>query len=265
MSDNRPVGLFDSGLGGLTVFEQVVDMLPRESVVYFGDTANVPYGGRNVKQLVELGDRIIRFLMRQGVKYVLFACNTSSSVSIGVLSKRYPAPMIGLVMPGARSAVAATRNKRVGILATEATVKSGSYPAAISSLDPEVLTFSQAAPLLVPLVESGKVETPEAEEALRVYLRPFKEAQIDTLVLGCTHYPFFTGAIRRILGKEIAMVDPAVATIAEAQRDIMQRGMQGGVSPPRYEFYTSGDPEEFDRLAGLLSARRLPGAVKVKL
>ncbi|RJX20940.1 MAG: glutamate racemase [Ammonifex sp.] len=265
MNDNRPVGLFDSGLGGLTVFEQVVNMLPRESVVYFGDTANVPYGGREVNELVELGDRIIRFLMGKGVKYVLFACNTSSSVSIGILRERYPVPMIGLVRPGARSAVAATRNKRIGILATEATVKSGSYPEAIASIDPAVQIFSQAAPLLVPLVEGGRVETPEAKKALGAYLAPFREAQIDTLVLGCTHYPFFAGPILQILGEKVAMVDPAVATTAEARREIMQRGMQGGESQPRYEFYTSGDPEEFNRLAGLLSTRRLPGAIKVEI
>jgi glutamate racemase len=265
MNDNRPVGLFDSGLGGLTVFEQVVNMLPCESVVYFGDTANVPYGGREVKELIEIGDRIIRFLVGRGVKYVLFACNTSSSVSIGILRERYLVPMTGLVIPGARSAVAATRNKRIGILATEATVKSGSYPVAIASLDQAVQTFSQAAPMLVPLVEDGKVETPEAKEALAAYLAPLRAAQIDTLILGCTHYPFFTGAIRRILGPEVAMVDPAVAATAEARRDIIQRGMQGVASRPRYEFYTSGDPEEFNRLAGLLSARRLPGAVKVEI
>lgn len=264
MNDDRPLGLFDSGLGGLTVFEQVVRLLPSESVVYFGDTANVPYGARSVRELVELGDRIIRFLLAKRVKAVIFACNTSSSVSIHILRKKYPVPMFGLVEPGARLAVAVTKRKRIGLLATEATVRSGSYVRAITALDPEVQVFSQAAPLLVPLVESGKVDTPEAEVALQEYLAPLKAAAIDTLILGCTHYPFFAPAISRILGPEVVLVDPAVAIVQEAKEALGKWGMFAGLGKPRYEFYVSGDPGEFDLLAKRLAARELPPAVQVK-
>jgi glutamate racemase len=265
MGDKRPVGLFDSGIGGLTVFERVTSILPDESVVYFGDTANVPYGGRPVEELVRFGDRIIRFLLQKSVKCVIFACNTSSSVSIGFLREKYAVPMVGLVEPGVRMAAAATRNKRVGLLATEATVKSGSYPRAMAGLDPEITVFSQAAPLLVPLVEAGKTDTPEAEAALTEYLEPLKKAGVDTLILGCTHYPFFAPLISRILGTEVVLVDPAVATVEEAQRVLAEQGMLANPGGARYEFYVSGDPGEFDRLAVLFSCRRLPPAEKVEL
>lgn len=264
MNDNRPLGLFDSGLGGLTVFEQVVRILPAEPVVYFGDTANVPYGGRTVKELVALGDRIVRFLLDRKVKAVIFACNTSSSVSIHILRQKYPVPMFGLVEPGARMAVGVTKVKRIGILATEATVRSGSYPAAITALDPEVRVFSQAAPLLVPFVETGRVETPEAAAALQEYLEPLKAAGIDTLILGCTHYPFFAPAISRILGPEVTLVDPAVAMVREVKEELGKRGMLASGGRPRHEFYVSGNPHEFDLLAKRLSPWQLPPAVQVK-
>lgn len=264
MNDNRPVGMFDSGIGGLTVFEQVTYLLPHESLIYFGDTANVPYGGRPVNELIQLGDRIIRFLMTQKVKYVVFACNTSSSVSIGVLRERYPVPMIGLVEPGARMAVAATKNKRVGLLATEITVKSGSYPRAITEIDQNVQVFSQAAPRLVPLVEAGKVNTPEAKAALTEYLAPLKGAGIDTLVFGCTHYPFFAEDVSQILGPEVTLVDPAVAIAMEAEEDMRRRGLLAQSGRPVHKFYVSGNPEEFDRLAERFSKQLLPRAIKVE-
>ncbi|HIE11862.1 MAG TPA: glutamate racemase [Desulfotomaculum sp.] len=263
MGDRRPIGLFDSGIGGITVFEQVRRILPDESVIYFGDSANVPYGGRPVSELVALGDRIIRFLLSKKVKIVLFACNTSSSVSIGVLRERYPVPMIGLVEPGAQMAVRATRNGKVGLIATEATVKSESYPKAVAAIAPEVRVFSSAAPALVPLVEAGKVDTPEAEEALNVYLAPLKEAGVDTLILGCTHYPFFNPLISRILGPEVVLVDPAEATTIEARKELVRRGILTSKGKVKHEFYVSGDPEEFDRLAERFSSWRLPAAKKV--
>ncbi|MEW6448361.1 MAG: glutamate racemase [Bacillota bacterium] len=264
MGDRRPVGLFDSGIGGITVFEQVKRVLPHESVIYFGDNANVPYGGRPVSELVALGDRIIRFLLSKKVKIVIFACNTSSSVSIGVLRERHPVPMVGLVEPGARMAVAATRNRKVGLMATEVTVESGSYPKAIAVMAPEVRVFSQAAPALVPLAEAGKVDTPEAEEALNLYLGPLKEAGIDTLILGCTHYPLFSPLISRILGPEVVLVDPAEATVVEARRELANRGILANQGEATYEFYVSGSTEEFNRLAERFSSWRLPPAKKVK-
>lgn len=264
MGDRRPIGLFDSGIGGITVFEQVKRILPYESVVYFGDNANVPYGGRPVSELVALGDRIIRFLLSKKVKIVIFACNTSSSVSISILRERYPVPMIGLVEPGAQMAVSVTRNGKIGLLATQATVKSESYPKAVAAIAPGARVFSRAAPALVPLVETGKVDTPEAEEALYIYLGPLKEAGIDTLILGCTHYPFLSPLISRILGPKVVLVDPAEATTVEARRELVKRGMIAHEGEVTHQFYVSGDPEEFNRLAELFSSGQLPPAKKVK-
>ncbi|MBC7105856.1 MAG: glutamate racemase, partial [Firmicutes bacterium] len=169
MEQSRPIGLFDSGIGGLTVLKEVRRLLPGESVLYFGDTAYVPYGPRPPAELVALGYRIIEFLAAMGAKYVIFACNTSSSVSLGILRHRFPLPMVGLVEPGAAAAVGVTRNGRVGILATEATVRAGAYERAIKRMAPEVEVFSQPAPRLVPIVEGGQMGTPAAREAVGEY------------------------------------------------------------------------------------------------
>ena len=226
MSDRRPLGMFDSGVGGLTVFEQVARYLPQESVVYFGDTLNVPYGGRSVRELLAFGDRIIRFFCKKNVKYIIFACNTSSSVSLGFLRERYSVPMLGLVEPAAQEALAATRNKRIGLLATEATVRSNSYAQTLTRLDPEVKVFSQPAPRLVPLVETSRVKSSEAAEAVATYIAPLKEAGIDTLILGCTHYPFFIPMISRLLGPEVRLTDPAVAIAIKAKEELQTEAIE---------------------------------------
>lgn len=252
MEQLRPIGLFDSGIGGLTVLQEVWRLLPHESVLYFGDTAYVPYGSRPAPELVALGHRIIAFLVNAGVKYVIFACNTSSSISLGILRRRFRVPMVGLVEPGAAAAVRVTRNGRVGLLATEATVRAGSYQQAINRLAPEVRVFSRAAPRLVPLVEAGRMGTPAAREAVEEYLTPLLEQGIDTLLLGCTHYPFLVPEIREVAGPELRLVDPAEATVAEARREMRRLGLLNNPSSgsPRYSFFVSGDPEDFARGAG---------------
>ncbi|MGO0121952.1 glutamate racemase [Desulfothermobacter acidiphilus] len=264
MGSEQPVGLFDSGVGGLTVLAQVVRLLPRETVVYFGDTLNLPYGDKTPSQLLELGDRIVRFLLSQRVKCIVFACNTSSSVSLEFLQQRYPIPMLGLLQAGARLALAASRRMRIGVLATMATVKSGAYERALKSLDPRVEVFSQAAPRLVPLIEAGAIYTPDTKAALEEYLAPLREADIDTLILGCTHYPFLAPLVSALLGPEVVLVDPAVAVAEKLQALLQTRGlMSSGV--PQHRVFVSGDPASFDRLASTLYPHPLPLAVKVDL
>lgn len=266
MEKARAIGLFDSGLGGLTVAEEVFRQMPYEEVIYFGDTAHVPYGSKTEEELIGFAHAIIGFLIQQGAKYVIFACNTSSSVSLGIMRRRYQVPMIGLVEPGALAAAHATRNGRIGVIATEATVRSGAFQRAIQASRPGVLVYCQAAPLLVPLAEAGKVDTPEAEAALRTYLAPLQSAGIDTLVLGCTHYPFFVPLIRRILGPEVVMIDPAVATVAAAREDMQRRGLLGNAAgDPRHRFFVSGDPARFTALARRFTTRELPAARQVSL
>jgi len=257
LGEGRAIGLFDSGVGGLTVAEELFRQMPHEEIIYFGDTANVPYGGRPVSQLISFADRIINFLIQQGAKYIIFACNTSSSVSLQVMRERYPVPMMGLIEPGARAAARATRNGRIGVLATEATIRSGAYARAIQELLPGAQVLDMPAPKLVPLVEAGELASVRTETALHEYLDPLKRGGIDTLVLGCTHYPFLRGLICKILGPEITLVDPAAATVAAAYEEMKALGLLAFpvVSAPNHRFYVSGEAASFARVAGLCLQR----------
>ncbi|HAP93120.1 MAG TPA: glutamate racemase [Desulfotomaculum sp.] len=255
MSDSRPVGLFDSGIGGLTVSREVFRLLPNEATVYFGDTAHVPYGSRRAEELIGFADQIIAFLILCNVKYIIFACNTNSSLSLPVMRRRYAVPMMGLVEPGARLAVELSANHRVGVIATEATVKSGAYQRAVRSLNPGITVFAQPAPRLVPLVEAGMSETREACESVSEYVQPLKSAGIDTLILGCTHYPFLVSCFQKCLGPEVKLVDPAAATVLAARDEIERLGLLNNLDgTPRHRYFVSGDPEDFRQ-----TARQFPG------
>lgn len=244
LNKQQPIGIFDSGVGGLTVVRFVLANLPGERIVYFGDTARLPYGSKTVEEIIAFGDEIVSFLMKFDVKVVVAACNTSSSVSLPHLRKRFQVPILGVVEPGARAALQVTANKRVGVIATAATASSGAYERAFRQQDPEVRVFVKACPRFVPLVESGLADTPEARAAAREYLEPLKEAGIDTLVYGCTHYPFLAGVIREVLGDGVRLVDPAEETVRELAS---LAGIGGGepVSFREHRFFTSGSPASF--------------------
>lgn len=216
MQTQQPIGIFDSGVGGLTVARVLFDNLPREQVIYLGDTANVPYGSKSVSELVRISEQILSFLVDQKVKLVVAACNTSSSISLPALGGYFNGvPVVGVIEPGARAAVQQTKSGRIGVIATEATVRSRSHQIAVQSIDPSVQVFSQACPLFVPLVESGEVSGSETKKVAAEYLRPIQDAGIDTLVLGCTHYPYLSDVLQQILGSEVTLVDPAGETIKE--------------------------------------------------
>ncbi|MEW6424364.1 MAG: glutamate racemase [Bacillota bacterium] len=250
MGDPRPVGLFDSGVGGLTVAREVFRLLPGESIIYFGDTVHVPYGPRKKEELIQFAHEIISFLVSAGVKYIIFACGTNSSLTLPVVRTAYSVPMIGLVEPGAREAVEATRNRRIGLIATEATVKSGAYARAIKALAPDLRVFAEPAPRLVPLVEGGLSAGEEARQAVFESARPLKEAGIDTLILGCTHYPFLAPHFREYLGPEVRLVDPAAATVREAGREMDRLGLLNNAEgPARHRYFVSGDPAGFLKTA----------------
>lgn len=246
------IGLFDSGVGGLTVAGEVFRQLPDAPVVYFGDTAHVPYGGRTTGELTRFAEQIIAFLVEQGVGYLIFACNTSSAVSLDQMRGRFSLPMVGLIGPGARAAADATGNGRVGVIATGATVASGAYERAIRARDPQVRVFSRPAPRLVPLIEAGRTEGVETEAALREYLAPLQAEGVDTLVMGCTHYPFLAPVIARIMGPGVALVDPARATVHTARRRLAQLGYRPDPQPavpPRHRYFVSADAPGFARAA----------------
>lgn len=255
------IGMFDSGVGGLSVARELFRQLPGHPLIYLADSAHVPYGDRSPAELLALGNAIVRFLRAAGARCVIFACNTSSAVSLPILRERYAdTPMVGMIDPGARAATAATRNGRIGLLATQATVRSGAYEKAILNYNTEAVVVSQAAPALVPLVEAGRLHDKETLLALEGYLEPLLDAGIDTLVLGCTHYPFLLPLIRRITGPAVQIVDPAVAVI-ETLRESWKSISPGGprvlpsngcdlASPPvravgPVRFLTTGDPARF--------------------
>ncbi|HAU32505.1 MAG: Glutamate racemase [Desulfotomaculum sp. 46_296] len=259
MRDSRPIGLFDSGLGGLTVSREIFSLMPDESTIYFGDTLHVPYGSRSIQELINFADQIIAFLVSCNVKYIVFACNTNSSLSLQAMRKRYQVPMKGLIEPGAKLAVSSTVNKRVGIIATEATVNSQAYQRAINSLNPSVSVFAQPAPLLVPLVEAGMSETQKVFDAVCEYVSPLKSAHIDTLILGCTHYPFLLAHFRKCLGPEIVFIDPAAAAVLESKEDMSSLNLlkKSSKVAPSHRYFVSGDPADFAFKAESLGCGRI--------
>ena len=209
MSDARPIGVFDSGIGGLTVVKAMRDLLPNENVSYLGDTARVPYGPKSPETVQRYAIELGEMLMKQDAKALVVACNTVSSVALPALTEKFPVPVIGVIEPGARAAVSATRNHHVGVIGTRGTIRSGAYEKALRAADGNVRVSSQACPLLVPLIEEGLLHDEVTDRMILRYLEPLLKDEIDTLVLGCTHYPLLTDAIARVLKRQIMIVDSA--------------------------------------------------------
>ena len=209
MSDARPIGVFDSGIGGLTVVKALRDLLPNENVSYLGDTARVPYGNKSADTVERYSLELANILTKENAKVIVVACNTVSSVAIPKLRAKVKIPVIGVIEPGAQAAIATTRNRHVGVIGTRATIRSGAYENALRALNVHVRVTSQASPLLVPLIEEGLLNDQLTDQTISRYLDPMIEAGIDTLVLGCTHYPLLAPAIGRLLKRQIFIVDSA--------------------------------------------------------
>lgn len=218
----RPIGVFDSGIGGLTVVSALRALLPNESIFYLGDTARIPYGSRSEATVQRYSLEIAAMLLEENAKTVVVACNTASAVALPQLEKSLPVTVTGVILPGARAAIAKTRTGNVGVIGTRATIKSGAYERALRSLNPDVRVTARACPLLVPLIEEGWLENAITDEIIMQYLGPLVEEGIDTLVLGCTHYPLLRGAIARLLGDGVALVDSA-ENCASAVRELLVR------------------------------------------
>lgn len=243
MEKTQPIGVFDSGVGGLTVVKSLWEYFPQEQIVYFGDTAHLPYGSRSPEQIIHFGLEIVEFLLRHTVKAVIAACNTSSSVSLSCLQEKSPVPVFGMIEPGVQAALRKTKNKKIGVLATKATVESGAYERAFQLSDPDVQVFAQSCPLFVPLVENGRNERRETYQIARSYLKPLQDAGVDTLVFGCTHYPFLTPVIRHIVGGAIQLVDPAKEVVRELADILKLDGHRGKI--PQHLFFASGPVTSF--------------------
>jgi glutamate racemase len=248
-ANSAPIGVFDSGIGGLTVAHEVIRQLPHESIVYFGDTARVPYGPKSPETVRRYSREIADFLREQGVKAIVIACNTATAHALGVLRNEMDMPVIGVVEPGARAAVAATRSGHVGVIGTVGTIKSGAYERAIREIDPDIVVTPRACPLFVPLVEEGWTEHEATRLVAREYLEPIRSAEIDTLVLGCTHYPLLKPLLRDVLGPNVRLIDSAEETAAETARTLSGAGIAANASAePTYRFIASDDPLQFLQL-----------------
>ncbi len=252
MSDPRPIGVFDSGVGGLTVLAEIKDRLPYEHTIYFGDTARVPYGVRDLAEVRWFTFEIIRYLISLDVKLVVVACNTATAAAIKAVQRTFEVPIIGVIEPGARAAAIEARNRRVGILATEGTVRSRAYEKAIHYLDAGIEVYAQAAPEFVPLIERGITEGPELEGHARTYLEPLREHGVGAVILGCTHYPLISETINRIMGPEVRLISSAGQTALEAGRILSRRGYlrrpHDAEDIGNSTFICSADPEEFAAL-----------------
>ena len=259
-----PVGIFDSGIGGLTVLKELYRELPAEDVVYFGDTAHLPYGTKSKETITKFSVDNVHFLQRFGVKIVVVACNTASSLSLDALKDRFKLPIIGVIEPGARQAVKKTKNGRIGVIGTKATINSGSYEAQLKKVDPAVKVYSQACPLFVSLVEEGWLNGEVAEKVARTYLEPLKNFKIDTLILGCTHYPLLAPVIRKILGDHVRLVNSAEETAREARLLLDRLELRGAAKrSPETRFYVSDEPEPFRALGERFLGRPIASVAKV--
>lgn len=257
MKKTAPIGVFDSGLGGLTVFKALSRRMPEEGLVYFGDTAHVPYGSKSPEAIARYSTAVARFLAGKGIKLLVVACNTSSAWALPAIRRAVKVPVIGVIEPGARAALAVTRGRRIGIIGTEATVKSGAYPAAIRKLA-RAKTESQACPLFVPLVEEGWWTGPVVEAVARRYAGPLKRAEVDTLILGCTHYPYLKRVLGRVMGPRVRLIDSAEETAAETERVLARLGLRAAKGRKGARaFYASDAPERFGRLGRRMLGERI--------
>ncbi|MBX5437845.1 MAG: glutamate racemase [Alicyclobacillaceae bacterium] len=241
---DQPIGVFDSGIGGLTVAAAIAEALPNERIFYFGDTARCPYGDRSVDEVVSFSRQVLDFLYALGVKMLVVACNTATAAALPALRSRYPVPVLGVVEPGARAAVAASSRGRIGVIGTAVTIRSGAYEQSIKNIMPDAQVWSLACPSLVPLVERGEWSGQAVEEEVRRALAPLRWVDLDTLILGCTHYPLLQGVIQRAMGNGVRLISSAEETSREVGRVLASLCLlRRATEPPVHRLFTSGDPE----------------------
>lgn len=247
--NNGAIGIFDSGFGGLTVLSEIVKLLPHEDIIYFGDVARSPYGPKSKETIIKYALEISKFLFEQGVKIINIACNTASACSLDVLQEKYSIPIIGVIRPGAEEAVKITKNYKIGVIGTEGTINNNVYNRVIKSLNKEIQVISQPCPLFVSLVEEGWVDTEVTYLIAKEYLSSLKENQIDTLILGCTHYPLLKDVIQRIMGEDVSLVDSTI-TVANKIKSILKEKniLSSKDSNGIIKFYVSDEPTKFIRI-----------------
>lgn len=267
LKKDAPIGVFDSGVGGLTVVREIMRQIPNEKIIYFGDTARVPYGSKSQDTVTRYSEQIVRFLRTFDVKTIVVACNTASAYALDALEQESDIPIIGVVKPGAKAAVDVTKNGKIGVIATEATIGSRIYNQYIQDLNQDVTIYGKACPLFVPLVEEGLLQDPVTDEIARRYLTELIDIDIDTLILGCTHYPLIRSTLGRIVGDRVTLVNPAYETAIELKEMLggldMLNDAVPGLGSNRYQFFVSDKADKFVRFAnsiikyGILSAKTI--------
>jgi len=264
MEKEKPIGVFDSGVGGLTVVKRLISTLPNESIVYFGDTARVPYGSKSNETVIEYSIQNTKFLLKKNVKAVVVACNTASSIAIEVLKKEFNIPIIGMIEPGAESATKITQNKKIGVIGTRATVNNHAYKKQLIKIDNEVEVFEKACPLFVPLAEEGWVEHRATYEIAEEYLSELKEKNIDTLILGCTHYPLLSKVIQEVIGENVALIDSGVASSELVRNEIERIGLSTNSSTKgNISIYVSDISTNFRAIVKLFLGQVVDEIIKV--
>ena len=247
--NKKAIGVFDSGFGGLTVLKAINEALPGEDLIYFGDNGRAPYGTKSKDTILEYTHQDINFLLKQDVKMIVIACNTVGANSYDTVKKEYDIPIIEVIGPGAKAAVKATKSNRIGIIATPATISSGAYEKAIKEILPEAECSKKACPMFVPLVEEGWWDNEITEAVARKYLEDVKKDKVDTLVLGCTHYPFLTGVIGRVMGEDVTLINSASVVAEEVSERVKELGLANDGNKGSIKYYTSDSAEKFTALA----------------
>ena len=258
------IGVFDSGIGGLTVLHQILQSLPHENTVYLGDTARSPYGTKSVETVLRYSFENSRFLVEKGVKVVVVACNTSTAVALGSLKDKLTIPVIGVIEPGVRRAIQSTKTKRVGIIGTEATIQSGAYTRALKAVDPAIEVYSRSCPLFVPLVEEGWTDNEVVDMTVNAYLGSLKQSGIDTLILGCTHYPLLKKAIRKFMGSGVRLVDSAEETAKEVESILKKEAIAKKTGKGIHSFFVTDAPDRFIKVGRRFLGEKVESAVRIE-
>ena len=264
---SAPIGVFDSGVGGLTVAREIMRQIPNENIIYIGDTARVPYGSKSKETITKYSRQIVRFLREQNVKAIVAACNTASAYALEEIEQEIDIPIIGVVKPGAKVAAEVTKNGKIGVIGTEGTIGSHIYATYINKINPDITVLGKACPLFVPLVEEGLWQDPVTDEIANRYLGGLIDSDIDTLILGCTHYPMIRSTVGKIMGENVTLVNPAYETARELKElltaENLLNGSQQALGSNRYRFYVSDMADKFQTFAnsilkyGILSAEKI--------
>ncbi len=252
MSLDAPIGVFDSGVGGLTVARELMRQMPQEQIIYFGDTARVPYGSKSKETVISFSRQITKFLLTKDVKAIVIACNTASSFALETIRNELSIPVIGVIRPGAVAAAQATQNGRIGVIATQGTINSGIYTRTLTEMNSELQVFEKACPLFVPLVEEGWLYDSVTIEIAERYLNELQGYDVDSLVLGCTHYPLLSHTIQKVMGPDVTLVNPAFETAKYTKDVLLKNGLECSTQMPNHKFYVSDGAEKFKSFANTI-------------